>query len=652
VSSGSVFVRTNAAKPLMDSTVVRGRNRVVTRKVFISCFCLALMVTLGACGNSSKPTLGETLVVDPKDQLTTSTRQLFAGLAVPDNHVLIVAVVDFDESKPVGPQADRSMSKLTAGCKSKKRCRERGMFVLVDSALGVPQLRVGSKLALGSMWGGATYGPTYVAAQRSAASLSPSAQAESFVPWALKAVTDATRNLSWFEKWGSRGQGAGYGNFAKDLIASSFPGSGYYDHWLVRPFLSVQVFERRHIGTWFISIILSFVLMLGIRRVVDALAKAFRQTWLSWVGFVLNVIVSVVVWIASIPMSAAMILQSGARMEDAHDVQIAFGALPAIRLWSAAWAPSRLVWVSVTVAIVGFVSAALALLGRLGVYGLSASKTQDFLCAEDLVPEWEAFVSDQIATDDRTYFTLVVPIIVGIAAYGVLPVSLVMATLIGWVLRIGFSGLDNLHTIKHAKALDRFVEDGTPFVVPPIHGSRRLVLGAAAVCASLAIGGLSSFAPSATANSTKPSAQGSTGPSALTTLPSSSTASTTPVAVLPVATTNEPSGDLNLSQPMSRPECDGQFIVILASAIDPDRYAEETQTALTSLPSALYLRTDKTCPSLRASVDGIHPIYSVYFGPYLTKEQACEDRNTMGGDSYVKVLDNSTPPTAKFGCDE
>ena len=128
------------------------------------------------------------------------------------------------------------------------------------------------------------------------------------------------------------------------------------------------------------------------------------------------------------------------------------------------------------------------------------------------------------------------------------------------------------------------------------------------------------------------------------------TPATTPVAVLPGSVTNDPSGDLDIGQPISRPECDGQFIVILASVVGPDGYAAQTQSALASFPSALYLRTDKTCSSLRASVDGVHPIYSVFFGPYPTKELACEDRNTMGGEAYVKVLDASTPADTDFGC--
>jgi serine/threonine protein kinase, bacterial len=117
------------------------------------------------------------------------------------------------------------------------------------------------------------------------------------------------------------------------------------------------------------------------------------------------------------------------------------------------------------------------------------------------------------------------------------------------------------------------------------------------------------------------------------------------------AAANELSGDLRLSQRISKPECDGQFIIILASIIGPDGYAPQTDRALKKFAGALYLRTDQTCPSLRPSVDGVNPIYSVYFGPYRTKDLACQDRNAVGGDAYVKVLDRSTPFSVIIGCD-
>lgn len=101
---------------------------------------------------------------------------------------------------------------------------------------------------------------------------------------------------------------------------------------------------------------------------------------------------------------------------------------------------------------------------------------------------------------------------------------------------------------------------------------------------------------------------------------------------------------------MSKPACDGQFILILASIVGPDNYEGQTAAALTRHAGAFYLRTDQTCPSLRPNKDG-NPIYSIFFGPYRTRQEACTDRGLVGGDAYVKVLDNKTAFTVIIQCD-
>ena len=110
------------------------------------------------------------------------------------------------------------------------------------------------------------------------------------------------------------------------------------------------------------------------------------------------------------------------------------------------------------------------------------------------------------------------------------------------------------------------------------------------------------------------------------------------------------SGDLGLPRPMSRPTCDGQGIVILGSVTTPGQYAAGVQKLLAAHPGALYLRTDQTCPSLRAATDEGNPIYAVYRLAGDTHAEVCAAVRSAGGDAYGKWLDYTTDPSVRVTC--
>lgn len=110
------------------------------------------------------------------------------------------------------------------------------------------------------------------------------------------------------------------------------------------------------------------------------------------------------------------------------------------------------------------------------------------------------------------------------------------------------------------------------------------------------------------------------------------------------------SGDLNLDQPMSRPSCNGQGIVVLGSVTTPGHYEGGVQRLLAAHPGASYLRTDQTCPSLRAATDEGHPIYAVYRPAGDTEAEVCAAVRSAGGDAYGKWLDHTTDPSFRIQC--
>ena len=114
--------------------------------------------------------------------------------------------------------------------------------------------------------------------------------------------------------------------------------------------------------------------------------------------------------------------------------------------------------------------------------------------------------------------------------------------------------------------------------------------------------------------------------------------------------TPPPDADLSVSVPISTPECDGRYIVIVGSAVTPDEYQQDIQAFLEAKPGADYLHAPSTgCGSLRTQADGAD-IYSVYYGPFEDEDEACARRETEGGDAFVRRLDNTSSPKQAVSC--
>ncbi len=114
---------------------------------------------------------------------------------------------------------------------------------------------------------------------------------------------------------------------------------------------------------------------------------------------------------------------------------------------------------------------------------------------------------------------------------------------------------------------------------------------------------------------------------------------------------SEPAGpDLSVSVPISTPPCDGEYIVIVGSAVDSTKYQREVQQFLDANPGTSYLHAPSTgCQSLRHQLEGAD-IYSVYYGTFPDKESACGKRAEVGGDSFVRRLDDTSTPERAVSC--
>ena len=109
-------------------------------------------------------------------------------------------------------------------------------------------------------------------------------------------------------------------------------------------------------------------------------------------------------------------------------------------------------------------------------------------------------------------------------------------------------------------------------------------------------------------------------------------------------------GDLGLSVPMSYPPCNGMGIAVLYSATNPNTYRRDVQQALSSHPGSSYLRTDKSCPSLRQSSDDGTPIYAVFYPAGYSKGSVCSMVAQIGPVAYGRWLSTDISPAHKIVC--
>lgn len=154
--------------------------------------------------------------------------------------------------------------------------------------------------------------------------------------------------------------------------------------------------------------------------------------------------------------------------------------------------------------------------------------------------------------------------------------------------------------------------------------------------------------PATTTTSTPPTTAASTA-APTSTAPAAST-TLAPATTAPGADPDSVPGDLAIAgRPMQRPACNGSYITILASAIGEQASAVGIEAVLDDYPGANYLRTDQTCPSLNASVDG-QPIYVVYFGPFGDDEDACDARADGPDGAYARLLSDDVGPDHSVPC--
>jgi serine/threonine protein kinase len=116
------------------------------------------------------------------------------------------------------------------------------------------------------------------------------------------------------------------------------------------------------------------------------------------------------------------------------------------------------------------------------------------------------------------------------------------------------------------------------------------------------------------------------------------------------ATTETSTPDLSVSIPLTEPKCDGGYVVIVGSAVNPNHYKADVQRFLDANPGARYLHAPSTgCRSLRQRIKDAD-IYSVYYGPFPAKDTACEKWTATGGDSFVRRLDDTSSPGRTVRC--
>ena len=381
----------------------------------------------------------EVVIVDPAGRLSDSAADELRQIELPDRTALVIAVADARTERLTGAGADRLAGDLVDECANEDRCAARGIFVIVDEG-SYPMMRVGDEFALRAAWRGATYGNRYVAAQHDAALLPLDEQALMFTEYAVAATLEATASGLWLERLDGWSTTFGYGPLITDYMTTSLPdgdGGSVYERLFVKPLTGLQHFERDITGTWWVSAMAGSAALYLVTRWLGRLLLA-RTTGL-WTGVAAAVAVSAF-WVATallaVPISAAFIVQSGARLEDYNDVRDAFGPLPALDLAQVAWAPAHSWLLSFAILIAGVATGAANLVHSWAWRSYVEEADVAALSNAGAINELQEALLDSSDTDASTDLggqvikAVAVPLVLAVAAYSVLPTAMVAAGLI------------------------------------------------------------------------------------------------------------------------------------------------------------------------------------------------------------------------------
>jgi serine/threonine-protein kinase len=91
-------------------------------------------------------------------------------------------------------------------------------------------------------------------------------------------------------------------------------------------------------------------------------------------------------------------------------------------------------------------------------------------------------------------------------------------------------------------------------------------------------------------------------------------------------------------------------IVVIESAFSPGSYAADVQRLPDGHPGAMWLRTDRSWPSLRQATESGDPIYAVYRVAGYTEADICAGVRAEGGGDYGKWLDTVHTPDYVVPC--
>ena len=271
------------------------------------------IVLLSGCSRYSEGNF-DVVIQDDANLLSLGTKKWLKTYHYPQGYAFAIRSVRSMDPATIGVAADDLFSAMAALHPQRAAFAARGVLVLVSRNPALIQVRVGKDLYSLAQWGGVTAGTRYIESQNIAAHGDLNSTTRQMID-RLSLELPALTNMPWYKRW-----------LMQDIISTlnmqldslSLPSDGFYGHYILKPIITLRLFEKRYVGTWWIAFAMVGVCIFLFKKlifiaIVPIISRLTKPAIGNSIGTILSICFALLL---TIPSAGSAIHLSGSRLED------------------------------------------------------------------------------------------------------------------------------------------------------------------------------------------------------------------------------------------------------------------------------------------------------------------------------------------------